>query len=182
MKRTLTFFALLLPCAGALAQEYAPTARVTRLITAGMVREEQAVDHLTATNAVERGATARYAAGQSVTLQPGFVAQAGSVFQATISAVASRKSPEPGTTLTVRAFPNPFETTTTVEYNLPEALRVTHTLTDATGRLIRRSDGQQAESAGSHRTPLDLSRLPVGIYLYQVETGSGSKALRLVKK
>lgn len=110
------------------------------------------------------------------------MAQAGSVFQATISAVASRKSPEPGTTLTVRAFPNPFETTTTVEYNLPEDFRVTHTLTDASGRLIKRSDEQQVESAGIHRTPLDLSRLPVGVYLYQVETGSGSKVLRLVKK
>ena len=182
MRKTLTPFAFLLSCAGALAQEYAPTARVTRPVPAGIVREAQAVDHLTATNTVESGATAHYAAGQSVTLQPGFVARAGSVFGATISAVANRKAPEPGTALTVRAFPNPFETTTTVEYNLPKDFRVTHTLTDASSRLIKRSDEQQVESAGIHRTPLDLSRLPVGIYLYQVETGSGSKVLRLVKK
>lgn len=137
---------------------------------------------MTATNVIESGATAHYTAGQSVTLQPGFVARAGSVFQATISNVVSQTSPEPGTTLTIRAFPNPVETTTTVEYNLPEARRVTHTLTDATGRLIRQSDGQEVESAGSHRAPLDLSRLPIGVYLYQVETGGGSKVLRLVKK
>lgn len=182
MKKTLTLLTLLLPCTSTFAQEYAPTARVTRPVTAGIVREAQAVDHLTSTNAVERGATAHYTAGQSVTLQPGFVAQAGSVFQATIGPVVGRNLPEPGTTLTVRAFPNPFETTTTVEYNLPEDFRVTHTLRDATGRLIKRSDGQQIELAGSHRTPLDLSRLPIGIYLYQVETDSGSKVLRLVKK
>lgn len=182
MKKTLTFLTLLLPCAGAFAQEYAGTANVSQPVAAGAVREEKAVEHLMAFNTVERGATARYTAGQSITLRPGFVARAGSVFQATIGPVDSRPPAEPGTTLTVRAFPNPFETTTTVEYNLPEALRVTRTLTDEAGRLIRRSDGQQAESAGIHRSPLDMSRLPVGVYLYRVETGNASKILRLIKK
>ena len=182
MKTTLTILILLLPCAGVIAQEYAGTATVTRPVTAGAVREEQAVEHLMATNAVAPDATARYTAGQSVTLQPGFVAQAGSVFQATIGAVDSRRSPEPGTMLTAKAFPNPFETATTVEYNLPAAHRVIHTLRDVTGQLIRRSGGQQIESAGIHRTPLDLSHLPTGVYLYQVETETGGNALRLVKK
>ena len=182
MKTTLTLLTLLLPCCGVFAQEYASTARVTRPVMAGAVHQEQATEHLTATNAVASGATARYTAGQSVTLQPGFVAQAGSVFWAMIGAVDSRKSPEPGTTLTVRAFPNPFETITTVEYSLPEALRTTHTLTDATGRLVGQPEGQRVESAGIHQTPLDLGHLPVGVYLYQVKTEGGMKTLRLVKK
>ena len=182
MKKTLIFLTLLLPGTSGLAQESLRTLHITRLVIAGAVREEQAVEHLMASNAVASGATARYTAGQSVTLQPGFVAQAGSVFQAMIDAVGSRRSPEPGTALTVKAFPNPFETTTIVEYNLPEAHRVTHTLTDASGRLIRRAEGHAVESAGTHHAPLDLSQLPVGIYLYQVETVSGSKVLRLMKK
>ena len=182
MKTTLTILTLLLPCAGAFAQEYAGTATVTRPVISGAVREEQAVEHLMASNAVASGATARYTAGQSVTLQPGFVAQAGSVFQAMISTVDGRPSPEPGTKLTVRAFPNPFEKTTTVEYSLPEALRTTHTLTDATGRLVGQPEGQSVESAGIHQTPLDLGHLPVGVYLYQVKTEGGMKTLRLVKK
>ena len=182
MKRTLTLLSLLLPFAGAFAQEYASTVNVSQPVTAGAVREEKAVEHLMASGTVERGATARYTAGLSVTLQPGFVARAGSVFQATIGPINSRPSAEPGTTLTVRAFPNPFETTTTIEYNLPEAIRVAHTLTDATGQIIRRSDGQQVELAGIHRSPLNLSQLPVGVYLYRVETGNASKILRLVKK
>ena len=125
---------------------------------------------------------ARYTAGQSITLQPGFVARAGSVFQATIGNVTSRPSSESGATFTVMAFPNPVETTTTVDYKLPESRRVIHTLTDASARLINRSDGQEAKSAGIHRTVLDLSRLPVGVYLYQVETPTGSKVLRPMKK
>ncbi|GAB3640933.1 hypothetical protein GCM10027423_15690 [Spirosoma arcticum] len=147
-----------------------------------MVREEQATEHLTATNAVEAGATAHYTAGQSITLQPGFLARAGSVFQATIRPVNSRRSPETGTTLTAKAFPNPFETTTTVEYSLPEAIRTTHTLTDAAGRPITRPDGRPVESAGLHQTALDLSQQPAGIYLYQLRTANGVKTLRLIKK
>ncbi len=182
MKKTLILLALLLPGAGAFAQEYAGTSTVTRTVPTGVTREEQAPQHLTATSAIASGAAAHYTAGQSVTLQPGFVAQAGSVFRALISPINNGSSSEPGATLTVRAFPNPLETTTTVEYNLPEAFRVTHTLTDASGRLIRRAEGHAVESAGTHHAPLDLSRLPVGIYLYQVETVSGSKVLRLMKK
>ena len=182
MKRLLIAPAFLLACAGAFAQGEARTVNLTQSVLTGTVREERAVDKLTATNVVEARATARYTAGQSVTLQPGFVAQAGSVFLATIQPIVGTPSPEPGTTLTVRAFPNPFETTTTVEYSLPESLRVTQTLTDANGRMIRQSDGQAVESAGPHRTVLDLSRLPVGVYLYQVQTGKDSQVLRLMKK
>lgn len=182
MKRLLITLTFLLACAGAFAQVDARTVNITQSVAAGTVREDRAIDNLTATNVVEARATARYTAGQSVTLQPGFVAQAGSVFLATIQPTTSTLSAEPGTTLTVRAFPNPFETTTTVEYSLPESLRVTQTLTDANGRMIRRSEGQAVESAGTHRTLFDLSHLPVGVYLYQVETGTGSRVLRLMKK
>lgn len=181
MKRLIIVPAFLLACAGAFAQEDSRTATLTQSVPAGTVRENQAINHLIAANVVEARATARYTAGQSVTLQPGFVAQAGSVFLATIQP-ATTPSSEPGTTLTVRAYPNPFETTTTVEYNLPESLRVTQTLTDANGQLIRQSDGQAVESAGTHRTLLDLSRLPVGVYLYRVETSTGRQVLRLLKK
>jgi Secretion system C-terminal sorting domain len=181
MKRILITTSLLLFCAGAFAQQYANTATITRPVTTGVV-EEKGIDRLMATNAVESGATARYVAGQSITLQPGFVARAGSVFQATIGSVTSRPSTEGGTMLTVMAFPNPVETITTVEYSLPKSNRVIHTLTDATGRPIKRSSEQEVESAGTHHRPLDLSQFPVGIYLYQVETPSGSKVIRLIKK
>ena len=182
MKKVIPFLVCLLSGAGAFAQEYADQSNVSRTVGTGTIRDEKAVVHLTATNAVERGATAHYTAGQSITLQPGFVAQAGSVFGTTIGPVDSRRPTESGTVLTVRAFPNPVESTVTVEYGLPEALRVNRTLTDAAGQIIRRSGGQEVESAGTHRTLLDLTRLPAGVYLYQIETGNGSKILRLIKR
>ena len=79
MKQLLIVPTFLLACAGAFAQGEARTATLTQSVPAGTVHEDRAI-HLTATNVVEASATARYTAGQSVTLQPGFVAQAGSVF------------------------------------------------------------------------------------------------------
>lgn len=182
MKRTYLLLGLLLSGAGAFAQQYAVTARIDRPVLAGSVGIEQAIDRLTATNTVETNATARYTAGQSVILQPGFVAKAGSLFEATISNVVGHPSSEFGTTLTLRAFPNPFETTTTIDYNLPENMPVSHTLTDAAGKPIQPSAGREVELPGNHRTLLDLSRMPVGIYLYQVDAGNSRKVLRLIKK
>lgn len=181
MRNVLIVFALL-PHTGVFAQEHAGTASLTHPILSGIVQEEQAAEYLTATNTIERGATVRYTAGQSISLLPGFVAQAGSVFRASIGRVNSRRAVEPGTAMSVRAFPNPFETATTVEYSLPVGHRVTFTLSDATGRLIHQSDPRRVESAGSHRRSLDLGDLPAGVYLYQVETESGRKMIRLIKK
>ena len=95
MKRLLIAPAFLLACAGAFAQGEARTVNLTQSVLAGTVREARAVDKLTAANVVETGATARYTAGQSVTLQPGFVAQAGSVFLATIQPIVPPRRPSP---------------------------------------------------------------------------------------
>lgn len=181
MTKALLFVPLLL-CTTAFAQEYAHTTRLTSPVAAGTVRTAGAIDYLTATNVVERGATARYTAGQSVTLQPGFTAQAGSVFQATISPANGRTTAEPGPTLTVSAFPNPFRTSATVDYILPEATRVTHTLLDTQGRLIRQVNSPNVESSGKHNQAIDAADLPVGTYLYHVRTSRESRVIRLVKE
>lgn len=179
MKTILLTLAVLAFGSYASAQPNAEERIISVPVSPGTVQQETARLHLSATNRIEAGATARYTAGQSVTLQPGFVARAGSVFEAAIRTSADWH--EPGTRLTISAFPNPLETTTTVEYQLPEALRVTHRLTDTEGRLIRWVDGQQIESAGRHTSTLDLRNVPVGVYLYQVQTTAGSRTLRLIK-
>lgn len=178
MTKALLFILLL--SSGAVAQEYTRTARIINPVAAGTVRTAGATDHLMAINTVERGATAYYTAGQAITLQPGFVAQTGSIFQATISPVASRNAA--GETLTASFFPNPSKTAATLTYNLPEATHVTHTLTDMRGRLIRQISGQDAESAGWHSRTIDAAGLPVGTYLYTVQTNRESRVIRFVKE
>jgi hypothetical protein len=80
--------------------------------------------------------------------------------------------------------PNPFETSTTIKFNVPTAANVKVTLTDANGRkLAVIFDGQAV--AGENRIDLDASayNLSSGTYFYTVETegAAAAKAMILVK-
>ncbi|QJW88304.1 T9SS type A sorting domain-containing protein [Spirosoma taeanense] len=171
----------LLTTAVAVAQEYPVQQEVSRTLTGGSLTEEKAVEYLTGRNEVQAGAAAYYVAGKSVTLQPGFTAQAGSVFQASVEKVVSRPS-ENGGILTVSAYPNPFETVSEVQYVLPAASKVSHTLTDGQGKIIRQVDAGEVQAAGKYQTKVDGQDLPTGVYLYQVQTDRERKVIRLLKK
>lgn len=141
----------------------------------------KAVDQITATNVVERAATATYTAGKAIILQPGFEARAGSVFIATIAPVSARPA-EAGSDLTVSAWPNPFQDLTTVEYRLPESSTVKHTLTDARGVILRQNTPTDVQPAGMYKVGVDGANLPTGVYIYQLQTGNQTKTIRLLKQ
>ena len=164
------------------AQEYAQQLTISQSVLVGAFSEQKATQFIAAKNAVSSGATALYTAGQSVTLQPGFIAQAGSVFKATVEPVVSSlaKSDVPG--LSVRAYPNPFVDQATVEYSLPLGGAVHHTLIDAKGQVVRQSEEVIEQSVGIHQNQIEGSNLPAGVYLYQLQAGSQTRTLRLVKK
>jgi len=66
-------------------------------------------------------------------------------------------------------FPNPFNPTTTIPFNLPRAQNVKLTLYDLTGRkLLTLFDGKL--SSGKHRIHFIGSNLPSGVYIYQLTT------------
>jgi|GEM_PF-3588293 len=183
MKTTLLSAALLLVTGGfAAAQEYPVRQEIARTMRAGTPIEERAIEQITARNEVEKGAAVLYEAGRSVTLQPGFVAQAGSVFEASIAAVVSRtNSPEAGI-LTVSAAPNPFADQTIVDYALPKAARVNRILTDAQGRVVEQTQENGIQAAGQYKVNVRAGNLPAGLYIYQIQTDNGSKSIRLIKQ
>jgi uncharacterized delta-60 repeat protein len=92
-----------------------------------------------------------------------------------------------GTTPTTIISPNPFNPTTTIRFNLPEAARVTFEVFDINGRSVGvglRPDpfqgGDKAPPlrawypAGTHEITFDGSGLASGVYLYRLTTsGSG---------
>ncbi|HEX9958931.1 MAG TPA: T9SS type A sorting domain-containing protein [Fibrella sp.] len=141
----------------------------------------QAVEQITATNVTERASTATYTAGKAILLQPGFEARAGSVFAATVTPVSARAT-EPASDLTASAWPNPFQDQTTVEYKLPASTTVKHTLIDATGSVIRQNTSGDVQEAGVYKFGVDGNSLPVGVYIYQLQTGTQTKTIRLLKK
>ncbi|MBU0518914.1 T9SS type A sorting domain-containing protein [bacterium] len=77
-------------------------------------------------------------------------------------------------TFTCNTYPNPFNPTTTMRFNLPTAERVYLSVYDISGRLVARlADGFR--QAGTHEVTFDGSQLASGIYVYRLEmSGSGT--------
>lgn len=92
------------------------------------------------------------------------------------SAVAGETPPPAG--LLAQNRPNPFRTTTTISYRLPEAGPVTLHLLDLQGRLLRTlEDG--VRTAGAHVTIVEARGLAAGEYLYRLTTPRGVEARKL---
>lgn len=67
-------------------------------------------------------------------------------------------------------YPNPFQSATTIEYDLPEPGFVSLRVFDLQGRLVADlASGHQA--AGKHSVNFDAGHLPGGFYLYTLQTG-----------
>lgn len=75
-------------------------------------------------------------------------------------------------------YPNPFESSTTIRFALPEPSHVTLRVIDVLGREVRMLvDG--VLRAGDHEVVFDASGLVSGTYVYELETG-GRKLTRLM--
>ncbi len=75
-------------------------------------------------------------------------------------------------------FPNPFNTSTMIEYDLPSESQVRITVFDAAGRLAKVLLDAQ-EPAGTHRVRLDLTSLSSGVYFCRLQAGSFSDQIPL---
>jgi hypothetical protein len=81
-------------------------------------------------------------------------------------------------------FPNPFNPTTTISYDLPEASKVTLTVYDLTGRTIRTLTDTH-KPAGSFTDQWngmnDLGNLvSTGVYFCRIQAGDYSKTIKMV--
>jgi hypothetical protein len=79
-------------------------------------------------------------------------------------------------------FPNPFNPSTTIRYEVPEQGRVTLKVYNLLGEEIRTLvDGHQP--AGSKSVTVDAGELPGGVYIYKLQAGgrSAAKKFSLIK-
>ena len=75
-------------------------------------------------------------------------------------------------------FPNPFNPTTTIRFQLPEASNVRLVVYDMLGREIATLvDGYRV--AGSHDVAFDASDLSSGVYVYRIEAGEYSQTMKM---
>ena len=79
-------------------------------------------------------------------------------------------------------FPNPFNPTTVITYQLSAVSKVTLRVYDVLGREIKELVNDR-ESAGVHSVRFNASNLPSGVYLYRLQAGnySDTKKLLLLK-
>lgn len=70
-------------------------------------------------------------------------------------------------------YPNPFNPTTTIPFELDEPTDVTVTVYDIMGRTISILVDQKTFEAGEHFLTFNATGLTSGIYIYRMELGSG---------
>ncbi|MFH0765723.1 MAG: T9SS type A sorting domain-containing protein, partial [Calditrichota bacterium] len=78
-----------------------------------------------------------------------------------------------------RPFPNPFNSTAILRFDLPQAGMVKLTLFDISGRRIR-TLADDYYPAGSQAVTLDAAQLPAGVYLLKLENGTHRSLQRAV--
>lgn len=82
----------------------------------------------------------------------------------------------------VKNYPNPFNHSTTIEYNVPQQANVRITIHDVLGRqLMEIFDGEREQ--GLHRKEFDASALSSGVYFYRLHSPDGidTRKMMLVK-
>jgi hypothetical protein len=71
----------------------------------------------------------------------------------------------------VKQYPNPFNSSTTIEITLPRADEVTISIHNVRGQLLKYE--KKVLSLGTHRFKINLTDLGTGIYFYRLSISSG---------
>ncbi len=79
----------------------------------------------------------------------------------------------------VMIFPNPFTTSTTIEYELKQPEEITLTIYDYFGQKVYQT--QENQSQGQQQLIWNAEGLPAGIYFCVIRTNQGTQTTKLIK-
>jgi hypothetical protein len=71
----------------------------------------------------------------------------------------------------IDVYPNPFNPTTSISFSMPQAMKISLTVYDVSGRLVAEVVNGWRD-AGSHEVTFDGSGLSSGVYIYRFSAGS----------
>lgn len=80
----------------------------------------------------------------------------------------------------ITAYPNPFSSTATLEFDLPDAKNVSISIVDVTGRTVRNIPARNIQTRKSKIT-IDLSELNNGIYFCKIKSSENLQTVKLIK-
>ena len=84
-----------------------------------------------------------------------------------------------GLSPTVENYPNPFNPSTVIKYQLPQSVKVSLIVYDILGREVS-TLVNDFKSAGTYQVTFNASNLPSGIYFYKLETGQSSQINKMM--
>ncbi len=104
-----------------------------------------------------------------------------SVWRRPLSEMINTNSVQPSPTpnISSTAYPNPFTTSTTISYTLPERNMVTIEVFDILGRKIQKL-ANEVMDAGPHRVVFHGENLPLGMYTVKITSGASSEEMKVV--
>jgi hypothetical protein len=75
--------------------------------------------------------------------------------------------------------PNPFNNTTTITYTIPKQVRVTLTVYDLQGRIVKVIEEGQRK-AGKYMLNIDSRNMTKGIYMYRLQAGEFTATKKMI--
>ncbi len=92
--------------------------------------------------------------------------------------IAIEPDPLPASFVLRQNYPNPFNPTTMITYTLTEPSHVRLQVFDMQGKLVQMLINQQ-KGPGAYTLPFDAGNMPSGVYIYRLDTDSGSEARKM---
>ena len=93
--------------------------------------------------------------------------------------LADKMVEQPETFELCQNFPNPFNPVTTIMYTVPNNAWVSLRISDIQGRTVE-TLVSQSQKPGTYQKVFDGSDLPGGIFFCRLDTGPGSKTIKLM--
>ncbi len=122
----------------------------------------------------------------SIVLKDGITATDGysygkteTIYFSTKSITSVENSNNPVTYNLISAYPNPFNPTTTLEYQIKESSHVLIKIYDVIGNLVATLTNGNV-NAGTYKISFDANNLPSGVYFSQIITNTERKTIKLL--
>lgn len=140
----------------------------------------QAADSIFSNIVVANNLDITYKAGRVILLAPGFEVKNGAEFLARIEACPTfstrsshleTRSVEQIESMSVRIFPNPFESNTNIQYVLEQPVAVDVSVVNLDGQVTKKLFTTSSQTAGVHQLKWEANDIAKGVYLIRIVLG-----------